>query len=424
MAFGINEFPATQEYDSDLNEMIRLYREMSTKYDRFLKIVEDLEQKWAQLDDKIDAAVLAGVENATQEIIRQVNITVDELREEVDRDLAENKSQMDALSAKVDSTIATLNQRMDGILKALDDALAELERVESEVDAKIADEIGKYDAEINDKIDNMTNGMWAAIEDLREKVSNITDEYPPVTNPITGIKEELDVVLNRMWYYMRVYAITCLEFDSLGLTAKQFDDLGITCVEFDNFSKLYLMRAFCNIMRNPVSGQIDTVANSIYAVDRRAAKDAYNAETFDLFDNTAGEIDAMQLTAYTIDYYGALKMCPMQFAYPLDVGLYRFAHKYQFTASEDGFAASYIPHIVIGADEVTEYKIEGAYIGLEDTVNGTMLTSEGIIIGTILFPAMRSLADFVSYWQRLVGYDPTSRVIEVTINLIISKDVQ
>lgn len=424
MAFGISEFPSTNDYDSDLREMIKLYKEMSTKYDKFVVTVADLELKWSQLDDKIDKAVAEGVTNATQEIIRQVNVIVEDLQDQVNNDLAINKTQMDALNAKVDSTVQSLNQRMDAIVEALDDALAELERVESEVDAKIAEEIGKYDGEINDKIDNMTNGMWAAIEDLRTKLNNITDEYPPVTNPITGAKQELDVVLNQMWYWMRVYAITCLEFDSLGLAAKQFDDLGITCIEFDNFSKLYLTKAFCNIMRNPVSGKIDTVANSIYSVDRNTAIDAYSAVTFDAFDNTAGEIDAMSLTAYEIDYLGALHMCPMQFAYPIADNVYKFNHTYQFTASDDGFEASYITHIVVGVDEITDYRIRKCNLVLRDTSNDTVCNVPGLYMGTILFPATHSLSDFVKYWQDLAGYDPTDHVFEVTINLIISKVVQ
>ncbi len=400
MAYGISEFPSTGAYDSDLQEMIRLYREMSTKYDDFVKTVADLELKWSQLDDKIDKAVSAGVENATRAIIAEVNTMITESETRINNIVNDLNSDMSDLRKYVNDTAKALNENMAAINKALDDALKAFDELSKEVDQKIADEIAKYDTGINDKIDNMTNGMWQAIQDLDVKLDNITKEYPPVKNPITGLIQPLDVVLDAMWYWTNFYGITAGEFDALGLTAGEFDAMGLTVAQFDFGARWYLIEQRKRLVVSPPTGQLVDIGQAIYDVDRHYAVNAVTVGLFDTLDLTAGEFDAMGMTAGEFDYWAAYyltRASAINIAYEIAPSMYRFVKSVEINPlyetqidlqvlaqdSLTGFTGAYIDHMIRGT---TYYEYSGrtweAPLITMDGANGTIIVLGGNEIAT------------------------------------------
>lgn len=425
MAYGISEYPSTNTYDSDLQEMIELYRKMSKNYDTFLETVADLENKWDQLDGKIDAAVAKGVEDATREIIKEVEGIVAELQKNVSDQLDTNNAKISDLEKFVKETANALNTRMEALNKAVDELHKELDAALETVDSKIADEIAKYDEDIKRRIDSMTNGLWEEIYKLNEKLENITEEYPPVENPITGLMQPINEVLQEMWYWMRIFGITALEYDSLGLTAKEYDDLGITAAEYDYFAKSYLLDNLKDKILNPVTGKESTVQSSIYDVDRNTAIYSYDVEFFDALDYTAADLDAQALTAYELDYYGA--------GFLANSGLHNIAfkiapHTYQFikaipitiVSSElvdlpNNMAVTFI------ADDATEKLAEFEKVLSWSSVlcgNGIGTDLPMLIDENMIHPLGFTSSDtFVQYLKSKIGEDADGSYI-ITIKIV------
>lgn len=356
MAYGWQEFPSTNVYQSDLQEMIRLYREMSSKYDVFVETVKDLELKWSQLDEKIDAAVVKGVKDATAQIIADVDKTVKELRDFVNGQLAQNANDMQELRTYVNDNVRMLNAQMQTINDDLDSALSELHSAINEVDAKIANEIALYDNSINEKIDNMTNGMWLEIDELKTRLDNYSEEFPPVTNPIDGVLEPIDDVLNQMWYWMRVMGITAIEYDSLGMEAEQYDDVALTAAEFDYYARWYLIGYMTRLVISPPSGENVDINTALVQMDRNFTKYAYTSLLYDTLGVTAYDYDNIyRFTAYDLDYKGAAYLCKDKFiAYEIEDGIYQYVGDYNVTVDADVETSYYGLSLLSGNDYVRE----------------------------------------------------------------------
>lgn len=417
MAYGISEFPSTNTYDSDLKEILRLYRELSLKYDNFLTIVEELEKKWEQIDGKITEEV----EKATENIIAEVNGIVDALENKVNADI-------ETTLKYVNDTVKTLNERMDRLNAAIENALAEVDKALEEIDGKIETEIGKYDKEIQSEINHMTDGLWEEIRKLNERLENITKEYPPTINPITGLKEPLDIVLSEMWYWMRVYGITAFEYDSLGLTAKEYDNLRLTAIEYDYFAKLYLMNWLENKMIDPTSGEDSTTQKTIYSVDRNTAIYSATSSLFDNMDFIAQKLDSNELTAYLYDYYASGFLSKTA----TDKWAFKIApHTYQFTQSiklniENGVPTTEVPTFQpkIITDNAT---VETATLNNIITNNNNLMSSNGmmsidlqsLIFNSAIYPlGFKTYEEFEAYVKNRLGIETLNGEWIVTINYV------
>lgn len=371
MAYGISEFPSTNVYDSDLAEMICLYKEMKNKYEEVLSRMEDLENKWETIDDKIDKAIIEGVENATRQIIAEVNSIIADSEKRIN-DIANGlNADMSDLRKYVNDTAKALNESMIEINNALDNALEQFDALSKEVDRKIADEIAKYDTDINNKIENITDGMWQAIQDLNIKLEDITKEYPPVKNPITGLIQPLDAVLDAIWYWANMYGITAKEFDALGLTAGEFDDMNLTAEQFDFAARWYLIEQRKRLVVSPSTGKLVDIGQAIYDVDRHYAINSITAGLFDTLDITAGDFDALGLTAEEFDYWAAYyltRMALINIAYEIAPKMYRFTKTVTINPIEEtqiniqtlkavnSYSDAFIDHIIEGT---TYYSYNG-----------------------------------------------------------------
>lgn len=54
MAFGISEFPHTQFYDSDLSELIRLYKQLVGDYDEIVEKLKQAQKEWQESIDYVE----------------------------------------------------------------------------------------------------------------------------------------------------------------------------------------------------------------------------------------------------------------------------------------------------------------------------------------------------------------------------------
>lgn len=232
------------------------------------------------------------------------------------------------VSAKLNEVIDFVNKFQDSIndytdqqIAILDEKLTQqIQLVEHNLTVKIeqtnenlATEIKRLEIEIASKVNELystlLNNQEALYKYIDGKIADLIAKIPDlmgieVMNPVRGYITSLQQALNDLYDNSRYYAITCIGFDSLGLTAKGFDDLNITAYEFDNFFGRYYNRDDLSYMQDPFDGKTKPVRDVVIELFNLHYPREITATSFDNANTTAENFDALLLTAFNFDTTG------------------------------------------------------------------------------------------------------------------------
>lgn len=132
-------------------------------------------------------------------------------------------------------------------IEGIEKVLSEFEaRIENETDEKIRIALQEYKEYINSDVmrimtsyqELFDNQLLLLKTNLEEQIKDIEIGDINTYDPTTGQYENINTVLNNIYNMIR-NALTCTEFDNLGLSATQFDETEITAYNFDVNGKLY-----------------------------------------------------------------------------------------------------------------------------------------------------------------------------------------
>jgi hypothetical protein len=122
-----------------------------------------------------------------------------------------------------------------------------------------------------------------------------------IFDPTSGKCEDVGIVVNRVYHWLRYRAQTVTEFDGNGLTAQQLDAVGYTAKEFDLYSKEILQFDFNHGGFSPVTGELCSYQIMIEQLVNFHRSD-WNAGGFDAKEYTAQTFDDLGWTAYYFDF--------------------------------------------------------------------------------------------------------------------------
>ena len=122
-----------------------------------------------------------------------------------------------------------------------------------------------------------------------------------IFDPTSGKCEDVGIVVNRVYHWLRYRAQTVTEFDGNGLTAQQLDAVGYTAKEFDLYSKEILQFDFNHGGFSPVTGELCSYQIMIEQLANFHRSD-WNAGGFDAKEYTAQAFDDLGWTAYYFDF--------------------------------------------------------------------------------------------------------------------------
>lgn len=344
MAYGIPEFPSGNMYDTDLTELLRLYRKLVEEYDDFVNRLSKLETDLKYLNEHIDevieerlidvrnelAKLRADMERIQNDLIREVNDALRQIQElrtdvinrintlerEVERQISDTRNYVNneirELRISVNSEINQLKQ----------DVTQELENSESIIRTYVENEIRKFDGRIlkinqdivelkkySDLKDNEVKKLvYDEIRRLEEKISEITVDQVWVKSPIDGQTMNIQQMIDEIWNHVDWWSLTAEEYDSLGLTAEQYD----------NWNTLQLGKLDIGIM----------------------------AQLYDSWGLEARVYDSWELTAQGYDNMGSYKRDTKG----LTAEEYDFLGKWYL--SEKGFLVRYIQEIANAVEEL------------------------------------------------------------------------
>ena len=281
MSYGNSEFPNTNFYNSDLRELIAMYKKLVAEYDTIKAEIDEVTKKIEEFTQYVD------------EIIdERINLKLKALTSRV--------TMLEIEMKQVEEELDNVNLRVDEIVKDIINLGIRIDQVRVELKTDIAEvyiELGKYKESIDDIIQIEINKLIAYIDEHVTKLDRLD-----VVNPITGEYENIQNVLDDIVdVLLSGFGLTAKEYDDLELTALQYDKLVITAIQYSVRSYLLFYRELIVRMRSPFTGAIDSYENIIYSL-ADLHKNCFTANEYDEKALTAQVYDDKLITAYTYDW--------------------------------------------------------------------------------------------------------------------------
>lgn len=281
MSFGNFEFPNTNFYNSDLRELIAMYKKLVAEYDTIKAEIDEVTKKIEEFTQYVDNI-----------IDERINLKLKALTSRV--------TMLEIEMKQVEEELDNVNLRVDEIVKDIINLGIRIDQVRVELKTDIAEvyiELGKYKESIDDIIQIEINKLIAYIDEHVTKLDRLD-----VLNPITGEYENIQNVLDDIVAaLLSGFGLTAKEYDDLELTALQYDKLIITAIQYSVRGYLLFYRELIARMRSPFTGAIDSYENIIYSL-ADLHKNCFTANEYDEKALTAQIYDDKLITAYTYDW--------------------------------------------------------------------------------------------------------------------------
>lgn len=294
MSFTDFDFPHTHFYESDLRELIAMYKKLLQEYQGIVADIQAI-KTWEEEH-----------EGEYQELVKRL----DSVENEIDTFEQKVQDEFNALEASLNTKFSNLAEE---IRLELQLTVNEINRLFNELKVQIENEIAKIrvdvallKVELEEAIANFRIEMVDYLDArFNEFIDNLPDyENLIVHNPIRGYDTTIQIAIDDLYTHSNVFGLTAKEFDSLELTCEQFENYELTAYEFDNLGYKLLGYPDPNYyMLDPFSGQmipVKDVVMKLYGLH----SGGLTAEEFDALDLTAEGFDIKDTTAFVFDFYG------------------------------------------------------------------------------------------------------------------------
>lgn len=290
MSFSNFEFPNTNFYNSDLRELIAMYKKLLSEYDNIEKQLEEIKTDIGKI---VDEYLDADLSSFKADILNTVNSEISSLEEEVR--LSKEQMEADILQFKSD-TNKTIEQLKIDVLEFENKVNTRVQNIANQI-AQVYIDMSEYKHEMAKLFELQKNELVLYIQ---EHVAQITRLY--VINPFTGNYEDVQDVLNDIAKYVtQSYGLTAQEYDDLQLRASEYDAKRITAQNYSSRGILLFFKELYLKMRSPFTGLMDYYDNIIYQL-ANLHRGAYTAEEYDNLLLSSDDYDALQLSAYKYDW--------------------------------------------------------------------------------------------------------------------------
>ena len=206
MAYGAFEFPNASFYDSDLRELLAMYKKLTAEYDSILATVEALNKKVEDLYNYVDAEIAEAVKKA----LAEVNAKIVVINEKI---------------ATINGILATHEEKINNLKQYTDTRFDEERNI---TDSTIEQTRKEIEAEIH----KLTVDFSAELFNLWEYVRELSFTLPPIYNPVTGRYEAIPKAVEDIWNALRVHALTVARYSADALTVDEYKALMLTATEY------------------------------------------------------------------------------------------------------------------------------------------------------------------------------------------------
>lgn len=280
-----SEFPHTNYHDTDLRELIELYKKLVDEYDGTLSAINEVNYRLSSYESNIPHYVRFLMD---EEIKKYITACKNE------------KLQLEAHIKMLENDINDVRSKLEREVRSLIDD-----------DNALADEIKEYRKEFlntlevyDRKFSEMRLMILAssskdrqmlekAIADMKKTVADIPKSELPVFNPIKVENDTINGAINDIYNIaINRLGFTAIAWHKAHITAQYFKDSNISAMTYWMYGSIEL--GVHNMMFSPVSGRYTTVKMAVYEL-----ADFLKVGNFSKL--TASEFDALNLTAKNYD---------------------------------------------------------------------------------------------------------------------------
>lgn len=280
-----SEFPHTNYHDTDLRELIELYKKLVDEYDGTLSAINEVNYRLSSYESNIPHYVRFLMDEEIKKYItacKNEKLQLEAQIKMLENDINDVRSK---LEREVRSLIADDNALADEIKEYRKEFLNTLEvydRKFSEMRLMILASSSK-DRQMLEK----------AIADMKKTVADIPKSELPVFNPIKVENDTINGAINDIYNIaINRLGFTAIAWHKAHLTAQYFKDSNISAMTYWMYGSIEL--GIHNMMFSPVSGRYTTVKMAVYEL-------ADFLKVGDFSKLTASEFDALNLTAKNYD---------------------------------------------------------------------------------------------------------------------------
>ena len=261
-----SEFPNTNYYDSDLKELIALYKKLLAEYDTLVSGFEELKNSVDNLFLYVDDEIAKSLDKTISEVNARMNSIEEEIQVQQER---------------ISSLTEEINTRF----------IAEREYTNVNIAAAKMDMLGK--------LSELAIDIGNEIADIRKELSEIEVTMGKINNPTTAEEDTIENTINDVWEANRVHSLTAARYDSLCFTAEEYDNKRITANDYAISAELILipMKVF-----NPYTGEIDSLQNAINTSSIIGQTNPITAQEYLDLHITSDEYEAFDITAQQYDF--------------------------------------------------------------------------------------------------------------------------
>lgn len=280
-----SEFPHTNYHDTDLRELIELYKKLVDEYDGTLSAINEVNYRLSSYESNIPHYVRFLMDEEIKKYItacKNEKVQLEAQIKMLENDINDVRSK---LEREVRSLIADDNALADEIKEYRKEFLNTLEvydRKFSEMRLMILASSSK-DRQMLEK----------AIADMKKTVADIPKSELPVFNPIKVENDTINGAINDIYNIaINRLGFTAIAWHKAHITAQYFKDSNISAMTYWMYGSIEL--GVHNMMFSPVSGRYTTVKMAVYEL-------ADFLKVGDFSKLTASEFDALNLTAKNYD---------------------------------------------------------------------------------------------------------------------------
>lgn len=268
MGFANFEFPHCSYYDSDLRELIDMYKRLIGEYSTILNTVEELEKKVSDLYNYVDSEIASRLAAALAEINAQIE-TINELLSVQER--------------KIDDLTDSVNVRFDSERAITESELSELR------------------VSVMNEIAQLAVDFGGELSELWEYVNNLQFTMAPIYNPVKGYKTDIEQAVRDTWNALRVHGYTVARYSAIAPTVDDYSNTSMTVTDYATRARLIIepLRVV-----QPLNGSLTTVGNAVLTAAVIGATDPLTVSEYATLALTAEEYTAKNVTVNSYDYNG------------------------------------------------------------------------------------------------------------------------
>ena len=280
-----SEFPHTNYHDTDLRELIELYKKLVDEYDGTLSAINEVNYRLSSYESNIPHYVRFLMD---EEIKKYITACKNE------------KLQLEAQIKMLENDINDVRSKLEREVRSLiadDNALADEIK---EYRKEFLNTLEVYDRKFSEmrlmilaSSSNDRQMLEKAIADMKKTVADIPKSELPVFNPIKVENDTINGAINDIYNIaINRLGFTAIAWHKAHLTAQYFKDSNISAMTYWTYGSIEL--GVHNMMFSPVSGRYTTVKMAVYEL-------ADFLKVGDFSKLTASEFDALNLTAKNYD---------------------------------------------------------------------------------------------------------------------------